>query len=77
MLIFWKVLPIYQNNFDIFANSYIFYLKIKKSCLCKNLDIFPLMVIFSSQSNDFEEQPFQSHFKRAQDNYVSKKLILK
>ena len=42
MLIFWKVLPIYQNNFDIFANLYIFYLEIKKSCCCKNLDIFPL-----------------------------------
>ena len=42
MLIFWKVLQIYQNNFDIFANLYIFHLKIKKSSRCKNLDIFPL-----------------------------------
>ena len=30
MLIFWKVLSIYQNNFDIFANLYIFYPKIKQ-----------------------------------------------
>ena len=41
-LIFWKELAISKLFKDIFANFYIFYLKIKKSCRCKNLDIFPL-----------------------------------
>ena len=42
MLIFWKLLAIYQNNLNIFLLIYIFYLKIKKSCRCKNLGIFSL-----------------------------------
>ena len=44
MLIFWKVLAISKWFKDIFANLYVFYLKIAKSCRCKNLDIFPLKV---------------------------------
>ena len=55
MLIFWKVLAISKWFKDIFANLYIFYLKIKKSCRCKNLDIFPLT------SSDYCSPGIQDH----------------
>ena len=58
VLIFWKVLAVSKWFKDIFANLYIFYLKIKKSCRCKNLDIFSFKGWFLKIT--ISEKPFMA-----------------